>query len=94
VIDAFDLAGRDLIGEHHRKGSEAGAPTPRNPPVRFSFPPRPLPTAEPLPPIRRQRFPSISWLILADSFVRITSCQAESARCRWMLVRLDRPVGL
>jgi hypothetical protein len=30
VIDAFDLAGRDLIGEHHRKGSGAGAPTPRN----------------------------------------------------------------
>jgi hypothetical protein len=27
VIDAFDLAGRDLIGEHHRRGSEAGAPS-------------------------------------------------------------------
>jgi Carboxyl transferase domain len=54
VIDAFDLAGRDLIGEHHRKGSEAGAPTSRNPPVRFSFPPRPLPTAESPPPVRRQ----------------------------------------
>ena len=45
----------DLIGEHHRKGSEAGAPTPRNPPARFSFPPRlPLLTAEPPPPVRRQ----------------------------------------
>jgi hypothetical protein len=54
VIDALDLAGGDLIGEHHRKGSEAGAPTSRNPPVRFSFPPRPLPTAEPPPPVRRQ----------------------------------------
>jgi hypothetical protein len=30
----------DLIGEHHRKGSKAGAPTARNPPARFSFPPR------------------------------------------------------
>src|SRR5271156_5599702 len=35
AIDAFDLAGRALVGEHHRKGSEAGAPTARNPPVRF-----------------------------------------------------------
>src|SRR6201999_103618 len=24
AIDVFDLAGRDLIGEHHRKGSVAG----------------------------------------------------------------------
>ena len=47
-------AGRDLIGEHHRKGSGAGAPTPRNPPVRSSFPPRPLPSAEPPPPVGRQ----------------------------------------
>jgi hypothetical protein len=47
-------AGRDLIGEHHRKGSGAGAPTPRNPPVRSSFPPRPLPSAESPPPVRRQ----------------------------------------
>jgi hypothetical protein len=47
-------AGCDLIGEHHRKGSGAGAPTPRNPPVHSSFPPRPLPSAEPPPPVRRQ----------------------------------------
>jgi hypothetical protein len=33
VIEAFDLAGRDLIGGHHRKGSEVGAPTPRAAPL-------------------------------------------------------------
>jgi hypothetical protein len=39
-------------------------------------------------------FPIISRLILADSFVLRTRGQAKSARCRWMLVRLDHPVGL
>ncbi|MGO9697621.1 MAG: hypothetical protein ACLPYO_28640 [Mycobacterium sp.] len=41
MIDAFDLAGRDLIGEHHRKGSEAGGRTPTTKPASALLIPTP-----------------------------------------------------
>jgi hypothetical protein len=48
VIDAFDLAARDSIGKHHRKGSERAIHTAKAASALL-IPPRPLPTAEPPP---------------------------------------------